>query len=229
MFAMISSHNFEGRGGSALIYSIVKNIEFREDQPQEQWTRLFTEDADSCCELKSVTNIIDTRKTQCYFILPKGGWKDLTIIGQRGEDAVAKLSSTSRIIKFGFCGYETGRHDGHTREYGGVSRILDSILTQVATAAELKFKDWLRNEGRLLSGMHQYKSTNDTELLEVNSQEEYEYLVSVWQGIIRELEDSVTPMEVELERQKTKQAEEITKQKQLELEISKIQLQLKTM
>ena len=61
-------------GDTALVDSVVKNIvihEEREEERIEQWTRIFTEDADKCCDLTSATNVIDTRKTQCYFILPK--------------------------------------------------------------------------------------------------------------------------------------------------------------
>ena len=84
----------------------------------------------------------------------------------------------------------------------------------MATVAEAKFKDILRNEGKLFSGKHGNKKSRDTELIIVRSQEDYAEYVDNAQKIIAGIEDSIRKDldSLEIWKEKTKIIDTLCKQ-----------------
>ncbi len=138
----------------------------------------------------SATDIIDRRSNQFYFCDPPGEFSDLKRVGDNSNEIIS-IEQPFWVIKIGWNGENTGRQQGHDREYGGISRVIDSLVTAVAAAAELKIKDRLINEGKLYSGLHSNKKSRDYELIVVRSQQEYTEYVDLARKIIAEVEDSV--------------------------------------
>ena len=138
--------------------------------------------------IKSITATIDRRSTQFYFTEPPGDWFDFRLIG--GQE-IFTPSHPYWIIKIGYNGQNTGRHPTHDKEFGGNCRVIDSLITPVAAAAEISIKDRLLNENKLYSARHQNKKARDNELVIVKSQEEYEEIVQIARAEVRKLEDSI--------------------------------------
>ena len=138
----------------------------------------------------SATDIIDRRSNQFYLCDPPGEFSDLKKIGDKNNEIIS-IEQPFWVIKIGWNGENTGRQQGHDREYGGISRVIDSLVTAVAAAAELKIKDRLINEGKLYSGLHSNKKSRDNELIVIKSQQEYTEYVELARKIIAEVEDSV--------------------------------------
>ena len=138
----------------------------------------------------SATDIIDRRSNQFYFCDPPGEFFNLKIVGDKSNNIIT-FEEPFWVIKIGYNGEKTGRQIGHDKEYGGISRVIDSLMTPVAAAAELKIKDLLMNEGKLYSGLHSNKKSRDTELIIVRSQKDYTEYVEMARTVVRNLEDGI--------------------------------------
>ena len=149
--------------------------------------------AESRLLVRSVTDRVDRRSGQFYFTLPPGSWTEIRKIGEKTN---LVLSELFLVIKIGYNGENTGRHNKHDAEFGGTSRILDSLVSPVAAAAELKIKDRLINDGKLFSGKHANKKIRDNELIIITSQTEYEEYVALAQKTIKDIESSITSADI---------------------------------
>ena len=138
--------------------------------------------------IESVTNIIDRRANRFYFSDPPGEWIDIRRIG---SNSAIDIERPFWIIKIGWNGEQTSRHPAHDKEYGGTSRIIDSLLTPVAAAAEMKIKDRLVNEGKLFSAKHSNKKARDNELIIIKTQAEYAEVVSMAKSVIHIVEEPI--------------------------------------
>lgn len=136
----------------------------------------------------SMTGIIDRRKGQFNFSEPPPSWRDIFRLGSK---IAPKLREPYWILKLGYNGENTGRHNTHDIEYGDTCRIIDSFISPVAAAAEIRIKDLLLNEGKLFGGLHSSKKTRDTELIIIKSQAEYAEYVQIVQSVILNIEMTI--------------------------------------
>ncbi len=167
----------------------------REDPigPEQELEHAVIQSSQCQFVIRSVTNIVDRRSGQFYFSLPPGHWTDMRRIGEKTNFVISELWL---VIKIGYNGEHTGRHNKHDSEFNGISRIIDSLVSPVAAAAEIKIRDRLVNDGKLFSGKHEHKKSRDNELIIVKSQAEYEEYVALAQTTIKDIESSIASSDI---------------------------------
>lgn len=131
---------------------------------------------------------IDKFNAQVYIIHPAGKWRSLY---KSHSKSPIKLVSHQCVLKFGCMLGGTSRHNVHFRVFGKQTKILDSLVTDLSYQAERKFKKWLWNEDMLITGLHCNKKQKDSELVIVQTQEEYDFLISKFSDIVRSLENEL--------------------------------------
>lgn len=153
-----------------------------------------------------------------YLRLIPGPWRNVHPIG-RPELALSPDELTqSAIVKIGSQGPNTGRQQAHNSNYPD-SRLLDSFVTEDYKKVERNMKRRLRNERLLFEGTYGDKTTRDTELIVIRSQEDYDACVETIRDIVLVNHDNGTlsSLQLECEKEKTKQMELVEKTKQMEL------------
>jgi len=158
--------------------------------------------------LLSVTGFIDLRAAQVYAREVIGRFRSVYPHG-RPQDVLTFDQMTAMIIvKFGCQGEQTGRQEAHTHTFLD-SKLVDSFPTRSYSFVEQRLKDILANRTQLYEGVYENKSSKDTELLVFRTQAEYVGFVELVQQLIVEADtrSTETPLELLLEREKTKQVE----------------------
>ena len=202
-------------GDLTLVAEIRRNAEAQQQLPADNPARMFGEDVEARAAreevpppflLRSVTNVIDLRSSQLYFRQIMG---EFTNVHPRGRpDLALSADEIARavFVKLGSMG-QTDRQMQHQTAFKG-SELVDSLLTVAQTSVEQKFKDLLMDRGMLFEGMHQSKTTKDTELLIIPTQDAYEELVHMARTIVNDVHTSVgggeLPLEALLSMEETK-------------------------
>jgi len=188
-------------------------------EESQEAARRLNEHVNPRLQLKSSTNQIDFDKPQLYLRWIPGPWRDVHPIG-RPELALSQEELIqAAIVKLGSQGPYTGRQQAHTYAYPD-SRLLDSFVTDDYKTAERNMKRRLRNELSLFEGTYGDNTKRDTELIVIRSQEDYDACV----GTIRDVilvrdDDTISSLQLECDREKTKQTEIIEKEKTKQMEI----------
>ena len=159
---------------------------------------------------------IDTTGNQLYLGVPAGTFVNLRNIGTRPTSAPA-VEDNGVIIKFGKSEDMSRRNPQHGAAFGGF-RLLDHFPVKDPAASEKRLKKRLDACGMRLRGKHSQKQVEDTELVHVSSQQEYNELYDLAAWAAGEQED----IGLQLEHEKTEQL-------RLELERKRLGLEMKRM
>ena len=176
-------------------------------------------------KLCSVTNHVDLRSSQFYFRQVRGNFWNLHPVG-RPDDTLTdeQIKMVYAVVKTGSQGI-TCRQMTHMNTFRD-SELLDSIPTLSYTHVEQRFKDVMKNTGRLYEGIYEHKTTRDTELIVVFSQEEYAEIVMLAKSMAVDCDMVVVNNNInqsQLEHERNIMCE---KTKQLELQLQIMQMQL---
>lgn len=187
--------------------------------------------------LNSVTGFIDMRGPQNYFRLTDSSlWSNVHPCGRPDLIMESEELAKHAVVKIGCNGESTGRQPAHELSLKG-SKLLDSIPTKCYTYVEQRAKDVWKNNNELFEGTHWGKTTRDTELLLFKTQAQYSQAVELVKDLVEEAESS-GDLQLQLEREKTKQAESAAKQAEsaakqadsaariAEAEVRKLELQI---
>lgn len=140
-----------------------------------EWCGLFTiaNGFDGSSILRSITNHFDTNTPHVYFGAPMGTWQWLKVAKTEEE---FDLPSNALIIRIGQT-IKGKRAVRHARSFLGF-RLMDTIPTSSSALVEKHMKDFLRDDNRLLIGLHGNKVSKDKEIFYVTSQAEYKAIVA---------------------------------------------------
>ncbi len=172
-----------------------------------------------CSYLKSVTSIQDIRRPQVYFGFAglNDTWEDV----KRTDGSSFRPRPDQQILKFGQHDFNTGRYITHHREFG-VWQVIDSICTDNPVRLERCLKDFLRNQNELLSALHINKTSRDTELVAVNTQD-FRIIVEKAIELAAEFDKK---MDLEIERELTKRQEAEADARRAEAETRKAEARI---
>ena len=141
---------------------------------------------------------IDITGNQLYLGVPAGTFVNLRNMGTRLTSAPGVDSGV--IIKFGKSEDMSRRNPQHGAAFGGF-RLLDHFPVKDPAASEKRLKKRLDACGMRLRGKHSQKQVEDTELVHVSSQQEYNELYDLAAWAAGEQED----IGLQLEHEKTEQ------------------------
>lgn len=109
-------------------------------------------------------------------------FRDQVYFGKPGELLQPVHDVEGTLIKFGNSRRVTNRCNTHNRQFDGFE-LLESVITLFPEVVETRLKAMLRMQNRLIKCKSPHKKFNDTEIVAIKSQEEYEALVLLTKNI----------------------------------------------
>ena len=201
-------------GDETLVAELRANRVVQEDLPARAPARIFTEASGLLIanfRLKSVTGYQDCNVPQAYIGEPAGAFTDLQPVGNPVPAGV-DLDSVI-VLKMGHQ-ISGDRIQGHQTDFGGF-RHLETFATPSSHLVEREIKQQLRNEGRLLKGLHAQKARSDTELLWVKSQQDYaRNIIPIFERAVAKYADVQAQQLTQLQETVQQQQQQIAQQQQ---------------
>ena len=224
-------------GDETLIAEIQRNAEVQATVEDTNPLRLFGHAVDAarnvlgveggdCVVLQSVTNVIEHTAAQCYFRQVAPTFTNVHPIGRPDLRIPDDQLKFCVVLKQGCQDVGTGRQDHHIPAFRHCSILVDSFPTKSFAHIERKCKQFWANRGMLFEGTFIGKKVRDNELLVFRTQEEYNALVNDVIRFINQL-GADGENQVEIEREKTKQADAAVRLKEIEFEILKLQFEMR--
>lgn len=146
---------------------LLARIKALEEQQRETVEASAFEEISNAIQPVGIAHVADCIKPQVYF-------------GEPGPllKPVQEIVGNKTLIKLGESDQFPTRCTRHTKDFGGF-RLLDSIVTSNPKHVETKLKDYLKVKHPMIKCKTVNKKYTDTEIISVETQEEYEEIVMV--------------------------------------------------